>query len=269
MLILKANYPIGIFDSGIGGLTVAKELVEALPNESIIYFGDTLHLPYGDKSTPVIQGYARKITDFLLAQNVKLILIACNSASAAAYEMLRDYVGSRALLVDVIDPVAKFLSKNYVGKRVGLIATKLTINSGVYHERLSQLCSQIDLHALATPLLVPIIEEGLFAHKLIDVALAEYLSHPELQDIAALILGCTHYPVIKNKIADFYQNKITLLDAGKIVSAEVKSVLGAEKLLAKRSLPRRFYVSDLTNNFLHRTKLFFGEEVKVEAVDIF
>ena len=270
VLTLQSNHPIGIFDSGIGGLTVAKALVEALPNESVIYFGDTAHLPYGDKSIFAVQEYTKKIADFLLARGVKLILIACNSASAAAYEMLQDYVGSKALLIDVIDPVTKFLGENYANKSIGLIATKLTVKSSVYQDRFAKLNLQINLRTLATPLLVPIIEEGFFAHKLMDVALAEYLSNPILQNIEALVLGCTHYPIIKKNIADFYQDKIDIIDASKIVAAYVKSVLATEKLLAaSSSIPERcFYVSDYTETFAHRAKLFFGDEVKVERLNI-
>jgi glutamate racemase len=269
VLLLKANQPIGIFDSGIGGLTVAKALVESLPNESIIYFGDTAHLPYGNKSVHAIQGYTKKITDFLLAKGVKLILIACNSASAAAYEMLQDYVGSKALLVDVVDPVVKSLSESYTGKRVGLIATKLTVESAVYHHRLHKLQAVIDLCALATPLLVPIIEEGFFAHELMDVALSEYLSNPKLRDIEALVLGCTHYPVVKNKIADFYQNKVDIIDTSRIVAARVKDILKDKKLLSQAPSKRNFYVSDYTENFAHMAKMFFGDDVEIEALDIF
>jgi glutamate racemase len=271
VLILNTNHPIGIFDSGIGGLTVAKALVEALPNESVIYFGDTAHLPYGDKSIFAVQEYTKKIADFLLARGVKLILIACNSASAAAYEMLRDYVGSKTLLVDVIDPVTRFLGENYIHKHVGLIATKLTVESSVYQDRIAKLNFSIDLRALATPLLVPIIEEGFFAHELMDVVLAEYLSNPILQNIEALVLGCTHYPIIKKNISNFYQDKIDIIDASKIVAAYVRSVLDAKKLLAdSSSLPKCcFYVSDYTETFAHRAKLFFGDEVRVEKMNIF
>jgi glutamate racemase len=136
MAHLRTDQPIGIFDSGIGGLTIAKAVAGQLPEESIIYFGDTAHLPYGDKSAQTIQGYTKKIVDFLLASNVKLILIACNSASAAAYEMLKNYIGDRAILLNVIDPVVDYLGANYATKRVGLIGTKLTVQSEVYHKRL-------------------------------------------------------------------------------------------------------------------------------------
>jgi len=269
VLILEANSPIGVFDSGIGGLTVAKALVDALPNESVIYFGDTAHLPYGDKSKSTIQGYAKKIVDFLLARHVKLILIACNSASAAAYEGLKTYIGSQALLVNVIDPVVNFLSKSYSGKRIGLIGTKITVNSGIYHQKLLEQRSKVELCALATPLLVPIIEEGFFEHQIMDVALSLYLSNHVLQDISALVLGCTHYPVIKSKIANFYQGKIDIVDAANIVTQAVQTELASSKMLSSATPERLFYVSDYTENFAHRTRLFFGQAVSVKAVNLF
>ncbi|EKE01221.1 MAG: glutamate racemase [uncultured bacterium] len=269
MATLKANQPIGIFDSGIGGLTVARAIVDQLPNESIIYFGDTAHLPYGDKSAQAIQSYAKKIIDFLLSRDVKLILIACNSASAAAYEMLKSYVGDRAVLLNVIDPVVSFLGENYAAKRVGLIGTKLTVQSKIYHQKIANLARQIDFRALATPLLVPIIEEGFFEHELIDVALNEYLAHSSLQNIEALVLGCTHYPVIKKSIANFYKNKVDIIDAAKIVANAVKTELTSREILSSIRPNRHFYVSDYTEGFAKGTRLFFGEEIKVERTNIF
>lgn len=268
-MLLQTDQPVGVFDSGIGGLTVAKALVDALPNESIIYFGDTVHLPYGDKSVRTVQNYSKKIVDFLLDQNVKLIVIACNSASAAAYEMLSDYVNGRALLINVIDPVVEFLSKKHHNENVGLIGTKLTVESGVYRDKLAELNSQIELHALATPLLVPIIEEGLAQHQLMDLALAEYLSKSVLQDISALVLGCTHYPVIKKKITNFYQNKVGVIDSAEIVADAVKNELARCKLLAICPAKSSFYVSDAAGCFAKKTKIFFRKEVRVEAIDIF
>lgn len=269
---MKANNPIGIFDSGIGGLTVAKALVTALPSESIIYFGDTAHLPYGDKSANVIQGYTKGITDFLLEQKVKLILIACNSASAAAHKMLQNHIGSRALLVNVVDPVVNFLGKNYMGECVGLIGTDLTIDSGIYSKKLAKLKCNIDLRTLATPLLAPFIEKGLFEHQHMDVTLLEYLLNPVFNGIKALVLGCTHYSVIKSKIANFYQRKeakIEIIDSAKIVATEIKHILYSQKLLAAATPKRHFYVSNYTENFAHKAKLFFGKEVIVEALKVF
>lgn len=266
---LRNNLSIGIFDSGIGGLTVAKALVDLLPNESIIYFGDTAHLPYGEKTASDIQGYSTKITDFFLEQGVKLILIACNTASAAAYEMLQEYIGDRALLVDIVDPVAKFLSKNSVGKRVGLIGTKFTIESEVYPKRLSKFGADIELCSLATPSLASIIENSGFDDKEIDAALSKYLSSPTLENIEALILGCTHYSIIKNKITDFYQNKLDLIDSSKITAAEVSSILDEKKLLATAPPKYSFYDSTNTEGFLSGVKMFFGDNTEVKQLTVF
>ena len=149
----KASAAIGIFDSGIGGLTVAKAVKEILPMERIIYFGDTAHLPYGDKSTASIQAYAIKIADVLLKAQCKLILIACNSASAAAFELVKAYVASKAGVFNVIDPVVNFLRESQAAKKVGLIGTKQTVKSGVYHQKVNALGQNIQFVSLATPLL--------------------------------------------------------------------------------------------------------------------
>lgn len=264
----KSTQPIGIFDSGIGGLTVTKALVNELPNESIIYFGDTAHLPYGDKSIRAIQGYSKKIVDVLLQEKCKLILIACNSASAAAYDFLKEYVGEKALLVNVIDPTVAYLHKNYAHQKVGLIATKLTVKSQIYHQKVAALNKDITLRALATPLLVPAIEEGFFKHPIIDVLLQEYLTHAELQNIKALILGCTHYPVIKESIAKFYNDSITLIDSSVIVALAVKQLLTEHHLLntSTNKVVTKFFVTDYTDAFAKGAKMFFGDEINLECL---
>src|SRR5690554_2013624 len=151
----KALAPIGIFDSGIGGLTVAMAVKNILPNEKIIYFGDTAHLPYGEKSTASIQAYSIKIADVLLRAQCKLILIACNSASSAAFELVKAYVASKASVFNVIDPVVNYLREAHAGNKVGLIGTKQTVNSGLYHQKINALGEEIEFVALATPLLAP------------------------------------------------------------------------------------------------------------------
>lgn len=263
-----STHPIGIFDSGIGGLTVAKAVVNTLPHESIIYVGDTAHLPYGDKSVVVIQRYSKKIVEMLLKEKCKLILIACNSASAAAYEYLQDYIGNRAILVNVIDPTVKYLSENFAQKKIGLIATKLTVKSQIYAQKLKALNAAITLSSLATPLLVPAIEEGFFQHQIIDVLLQEYLARKELQDIEALILGCTHYPVIKESIRKFYPSSVTLIDSAAAVADAVKQILSENQLLnsGNKKGKARFLVTDYTEAFAKGAKLFFGEEIRLERI---
>ncbi len=154
--------PIGIFDSGIGGLTVAKAIRNLLPEENIIYFGDTAHLPYGDKSEAAIQAYSIKIADILLKKGCKVIVIACNSASSASYELLKEYVRKDAHIINVIDPMVDFITENYSGKRIGLIGTKRTVQSGIYTRKIEESNHSILLESLATPLLAPMIEEGFF-----------------------------------------------------------------------------------------------------------
>ncbi len=260
-----SEQPIGIFDSGIGGLTVARAVSELLPYENIIYFGDTAHLPYGDKSTATIQAYSIKICDMLLAQNCKLILMACHSASAAAYELVREYVGSRAKVINVIEPTINHIREHYPKRHIGLIGTRQTIHSNIYKKKIDSLNLDIKLSAVATPLLVPMIEEGFSHNKLSADVIEMYLSMPELAGIDALILGCTHYPLLKDLIASFYQNRISIIDAAQVTAIAVKALLDYHNLLNRSNNGvKRFYVSDHTASFEASTKIFFQQEVPLE-----
>ena len=259
--------PIGIFDSGIGGLTVARAVAQRLPHERLVYFGDTAHLPYGEKSTAAIQAYSIKICDVLLRQHCKLILIACNSASAAAYELVREYVGSKALVVGMIDPVVAHVGQHYAGRPVGLIGTKQTVGSNIYRKKIDQLDLGVELHALATPLLVPMIEEGFFAGRVSEEIIRAYLDHPALQGIDALLLACTHFPLIKPQMEAYYQGRVAVLDPSDVVAATVAEALAARQLLAApaEATPlHHFYVSDFTRSFEESTRIFFGHEVQLE-----
>jgi glutamate racemase len=262
--MLQASQPIGIFDSGIGGLTVAKAITEYLPNENIVYFGDTTHHPYGEKSAAAIQAYSVKITDMLLQHNCKMILIACYSASAAAYDLVKEYVDGKAHVVNMIDPVIAYLGQTYSGKQIGLIGTKQTVNSNVYLKKITSLGLPITLHSKATPLLATAIEEGFANKNIVDELLKEYLSHPSLINIDALLLACTHYPVIKNQIANFYNNSIQIIDATYIVAKAVAQCLELYKLVNIENSAKKFYVSDYTDSFCKATKVFFGESVFLE-----
>ena len=263
----RAARPIGLFDSGIGGLTVARAVAQRLPHERLVYFGDTAHLPYGDKSTAAIQAYSVKICDLLLRQRCKLIVIACNSASAAAYELVREYVGSKARVLSVIDPIVAHLGRAYAGRRVGLIGTKQTVNSNVYKKKVDDLDAGVDLHSLATPLLVPMIEEGFFQNAISDDIIGTYLGNAALADIEALVLACTHYPLIKEQIARYYAGRVDVLDASDVVAAEAEAYLAASDLLATVAPAppaHHFYVSDFTRSFEESTRLFFEQEVHLE-----
>ena len=260
-----ASSPIGIFDSGIGGLTVANAVRNVLPGENLIYFGDTAHLPYGDKSTAAIQAYSIKIVDVLLKENCKLILIACNSASAAAYDLVKAYVGSKAKVFNVIDPVIDFARENYHDQDIGLIGTKQTINSNVYKKKIDALSENIRLHSLATPLLAPMIEEGFINNQVSQKIIEEYLNNEILKQINALILGCTHYPLIKNQISAYYQGKVEILDSAEIVAQSLKAFILYNNMLNKGEDPSyRFMVSDYTQSFEDSTRIFFHEKVHLE-----
>ncbi|OJJ17791.1 glutamate racemase [marine bacterium AO1-C] len=256
---------IGLFDSGIGGLTVARAVHKLLPQESIIYFGDTAHLPYGDKSTAAIQAYAIKICNVLLQQNCKVILIACNSASVAAYDLVKEYVGSRARVMNVIDPMINYIGQVHSKQKVGLIGTKQTIQSNVYKKKVDELKAGIQLQSLATPLLVPMIEEDFFRNNIREGIIEAYLSREELNQVKALILGCTHYPLIKPSIQNYYKNAVEILDSSEIVAQSLKGLLEMHNLTNKSGkVFQKFYVSDFTQSFETSTKLFFGQHVHLE-----
>src|SRR5687767_7695610 len=265
MKIKKREQPIGIFDSGIGGLTVAHAIKKLLPHENMIYFGDTAHLPYGDKSEAAIQAYSIRIADILLQKGCKVIVIACNSASSAAYELLQEYVRRDTHIINVIDPMVALVNANFAKRQVGLIGTKRTVQSGVYFKKLNEANTGITLHSVATPLLAPMIEEGFFNNQISHEIIAQYLSDPELQNIEALILACTHYPLIQKEINDYYQGKMDILDSSEIVAKALKDYLFKNDLLNPGADPNHhFLVSDYTESFESSARMFFHESVHLE-----
>ena len=266
---IESGQPIGIFDSGVGGLTVANAIRQILPNENLIYFGDTAHLPYGDKSSETITYYSRRITEYLLSQGCKTIVIACNSASAVAYESIVELVNNRAIVVDVINPVIDFVIKGQSIKKIGIIGTKATINSGTYIKKIKELNDKIKIASLSTPLLVPMIEEGFIFDDISNAIIRSYLSKDELKDIDALILGCTHYPIIKNQISKFYNFKVEVIDSSKIVAGYLRDILKEKSLLnGSNETNNKFLISDYTDFFKGISKLFFEEEIVMGKLNI-
>jgi len=260
-----SHNPIGIFDSGIGGLTVAHALVKYLPKEDFIYFGDTAHLPYGDKSTAAIQAYSIKIAHMLLQQNCKLILIACNSASAAAYELVKEYVGSKATVMNVIDPVVHLLKNHYQRKHIGLIGTRQTVNSHIYKKKIDHADHGLTLTSHATNLLASAIEE-FGDNDVLDSMLKVYLAHPDLQNIDALVLACTHYPIIKNRIVKCYSKPVEIIDSADAVAQAVRTHLEKHDMLnSQGGTTKHFYLSDYTETFAANAKLFFGSDITFES----
>jgi glutamate racemase len=264
-LTALAKDPIGIFDSGIGGLTVANAIHKLLPQETLIYFGDTAHLPYGDKAPESIKAYSIKIADFLLSQDCKMIVIACNTASSIAYETVKKHIGNKVPVVDVINPVVVEVSSMKKVKHVGVIGTRATIKSNAYAKRISDTNPHIKVSSLATPLLAPMIEEGFFNNKISRTIINSYLSRPKIKKIDALILACTHYPLIKPEIEEYYKKGINIVDSADIVARQVKKILEEQNLLNTSSKHRhRFSISDFTKSFEQSTKIFFKGKIRLE-----
>lgn len=266
---LDASQPIGIFDSGVGGLTNAKEIKRLMPQEDFIYFGDTKHLPYGEKSKEAIIDYSLQITEFLLERNCKAIVIACNTAASNALSEVKELVGDRALVFDVINPVAEKVAYE-IHQNVGVIATKATINSKLYKKSIRKFNKYINVEELATPLLVPAIEEGFVNHPISQAIIYNYLSNRKLKDIETLILGCTHYPLLMEEIKQYYGTRVRVIDSPNIVADYIFRTLEKYNLLNKgNSKPKyEFYVSDMTPNFQKISKKFFGNKIDLELKNL-
>jgi len=263
---ISPSQPIGVFDSGVGGLTVASEIKKILPNEDLIYFGDSKNLPYGEKSKEAIIEYCTKITNFLLEQNCKAIVIACNSATANALIEIQNLISGKIPIIDVINPVAEKIAHE-IHSSVGVIATKATINSGLYKKSIHKFNKFIKVYEFATPLLVPAIEEGFKNHPITSSIINHYLSNKKLKNIETLILGCTHYPLLMEEIKQYYGNKVRIVDSPKIVAAQLKMILEKYYLLNNNKSKESsylFYLSDITENFKKISKIFFGNKIELE-----
>lgn len=255
---------IGVFDSGIGGLTVARAIKEIMPSLPLIYFGDTAHLPYGDKSPENILSYAKKIMQFLHDKGCTHIVVACNSASSVLAKYGIDSFKSIPI-INVVDPVVEHL-KHLSIKNVGIIGTKATVNSGVYEEKLKQQAPHINVQSLATPLLAPMIEEGFFTNKISKVVINEYIKDEKLKDIDTLILACTHYPLIRDEIQAMLP-KIPVIDNAHLTAVALQLELGekAKQYFAGDDL---FYISDYTDAFRNSTRFFFGEKLNLSVIHL-
>jgi glutamate racemase len=259
--------PIGIFDSGIGGLTVAKAIRERLPNRSIIYFGDTAHLPYGEKSEAAIISYSKKICDFLINQGCSTIIIACNTASSLAYSALLNYLPSSITLINVIDPVVDYIGKKSF-KNIGVLATRATIKSEVYSKKILKVNDGITVVEKATPLFASIIEEGYFNNTISQSVIQEYLSDEILQPCDSLILGCTHYPLIKDEISSYFQETKAIIDSPSIVADKVAQILEKSERNTEEEPTSTFLMSLYTKSFEETAKLFFNQTITFKEYDL-
>lgn len=265
----RADAPIGIFDSGVGGLTVVRELRNRLPGESLVYFGDTARVPYGPKSAATVCRYAREAAAYLLSFGVKLIVIACNTATAHALHTLREELSIP--VIGVVEPGARAAIRATRSGRIGVIGTVGTIRSGAYDREVRRLLPHARVFAQPCPLFVPIVEEGWSDREATRLIAEEYLRPIREVDIDVLVLGCTHYPVLQPILAQILGPAIQLVDSAAETAAEVEKVLDQNGLLrADTSLPKhRFVVSDSPLHFRETSRHFLGEDVgEIECFDV-
>lgn len=252
------NRPIGIFDSGIGGLTVAKEIVKLLPSESIVYIGDTARVPYGPRSKGVITEFAKQMANFLLKRDVKFLVIACNTISALSYEEIK--VFSPVPVLGVIKPAVRKAGEVTKNHRIGVIGTTGTINSQTYQSLLQKFNIDAQIFSSACPLFVPIAEEGLNNHEATKLIAQDYLKEFVDSNVDTLILGCTHYPLLLDAIKETMGSKVTLVDSAKPTANMLKERLGEAGLLSDNQNPTyEFYVTDAPERVRKVASRFFGE----------
>jgi glutamate racemase len=267
---MDASKPIGVFDSGIGGMTVVRALTQQLPNENIVYFGDTARVPYGPKSPQVVREYALQDTDVLLEHDVKLLVIACNTVSAVALDVVQKR--AKVPVVGVILPGAAASVQASKKKRIGIIGTLGTILSNAYTNAIRQIDPDVKVFGQACPLFVPLAEEGWIEHKATDLIAKEYLFPLTLEKIDTLVLGCTHYPILKNVIDTVLHHSVTLIDSGEATAVVVKDKLSELSLLnTNTQKPNlQFYVSDVPHKFTEIGERFLGKKLgKVHRIEGF
>lgn len=265
---------IGIFDSGVGGLTVAKEVFRFLPQEQVVYFGDVGRTPYGGRSKEIITHFTRQDLTFLIEQNVKFIICACNTVSAVALDEVRsDY---KIDMIGVIEPGAKAAVETTKNGRIGVIGTQATIISNAYARQIHKLDAKMKVFSLACPLFVPLVEEGYIDKEATHLIARDYLQTMRDVDIDTLVLGCTHYPLLKEVISEVMGEKVKLIESGGVIAKVVKDFLSNHDLLNPIA-PQNpaamgehsFFVSDVPDKFTNLASRFLGEPVdKVTRVDI-
>ena len=269
MNFTEKEKPIGVYDSGIGGLTVVKRIASALPTEDIVYFGDTARVPYGSKSNSTVIEYSIQDARFLISKNVKAIVVACNTSSAVAIEELKN--NFHIPVIGMIEPGAQYAVNSSKTGRIGIIGTRATIKNKAYSNAIKKINPEIEVFEQACPLFVPLAEEGWINHKAAYDIAEEYLKELKKFNIDTLVLGCTHYPILSKVIQDVIGENVKLIDSG-IASAEV-----VKKELDRLDLhnenystgKQEFYVSDIPLKFKEVAGLFLGKEIsEVTKVDL-
>ena len=267
MLKNKPKNIIGVFDSGLGGLTVLKYFLESLPNYNYIYLGDNARLPYGSKSPETIYEYAREAADFLFARGCNLIIIACNTASAQALRRLQqEYLPKKypdRRILGVIKPLVESVSKKRF-KEIGVLGTKATVNSGAYEHELKKIHPEVIVHQQSAPLLVPLIEEGWLKRPETKMILKKYLHPLKTKQVDALILACTHYPFLYKEVVKIMGRRISVPHPGEIIAASLKDYLvrHPELGLKEEKLPKiEYYTTDAPANFKIAAEKFLGQKI--------
>jgi glutamate racemase len=266
----QALAPIGVFDSGIGGLTVARALMRRLPEESIIYFGDTARVPYGPKSPDTVRRYSLEIAEFLLAQGVKAIVVACNTATAHALDALR--AECPVPVVGVVEPGARAAVDATRGGRIGVIGTVGTVRSGAYERAIRALAPGAEVLARPCPLFVPFVEEGWLDHEATRLVAHEYLDGLRASGVDSLVLGCTHYPLLKPLLCEVMGEDVRLIDSAEETAAETGRVLAGRGLCSAGGTAapaHRFVASDAPDHFSRMAGRFLGTPLEhVETVTL-
>jgi len=266
------NRPIGFFDSGLGGLTCIPYLMNTLPNERIVYFGDTARTPYGSKAIDTIKNFASEITDFLAKEDVKMIVIACNTVSSTCLNELQERHPDIPIL-GIISPAARRVSEKCTAKnRIGIIGTKVTIGSGAYKKEILGETSGLDIYEWPCPVFVPLIEEGIIENDIMDLSIKYYLEHfLKYNLIDTLVLGCTHYPLIRKNIEKLYPN-LDIIDPSEEVISAIDECLSNRDIYSSVSQgSNTFYASDLSENFVNMINRIFkntGFTVAFKSFDI-
>ena len=269
MQFFNKTSPIGIFDSGIGGLTVAKRIITMLPNENIVYFGDTARVPYGTKSNETVIEYSYQDAQFLIAQNVKLIIVACNTASSVAINKLKEKFNIP--IIGMIEPGTHLALESTRNGRIGIIGTDATISNKAYSTELNRAEKNLKIIEKPCPLFVPIAEEGWLDHAATKLIAKEYLQDLIDFGVDTVILGCTHYPLLSGVIQEVMGDDVNLIDSGMAASLEVEDFLNGRGVRndSNQLGTHRFYVSDLPAKFKSVAERFLGTEVKhIEKIEI-
>lgn len=257
------NRPIGVFDSGLGGLTAVRELRRILPGEDIIFFGDTGRVPYGSRSPRIIKEYATQCMDFLEKQDVKMILVACGTVSSVLGEKMNE--GRKIPCMGVLESTVKAAVSATKNKNIGLIATAATVASGSYEKLTEKLLPEANFYGKACPLFVPLVENGYFASncEVTRLVAKDYLSAFDGKDIDTLILGCTHYPLLYNLLDSITDYKLNLIDSGKEAALGAKALLEEKDMLSgwRKIGGMKFFVTDDEEGFARLGKEFLGEEL--------